>query len=57
MTLQHSLLKGEDILRHEPSLFSPAGEPSRQDPSTWKNPKTGLQLQYESPGKIAWHKA
>ena len=36
---------------------SPATEPGRQGPSTWKDPKTGLEWQCESPGEMTWHDA
>jgi hypothetical protein len=37
--------------------FSPALEPSRPNPSTWKDPKTGLEWQYQSPGQMTWYQA
>jgi hypothetical protein len=39
------------------SPFSPAAECARQKPSTWKDPKTGLEWQCESPGVMTWHEA
>jgi len=37
--------------------FSPAVELGRQKTPTWKDPKTGLEWQYESPGEMTWHEA
>jgi formylglycine-generating enzyme required for sulfatase activity len=37
--------------------FSPAVKPSRQNPPTWKDPKTGLEWQCQSPGRMTWHEA
>ncbi|HAM50039.1 MAG TPA: hypothetical protein DCP92_04855 [Nitrospiraceae bacterium] len=39
------------------SSFSPAVNLGRYKPSTWKDPKTGLEWQYESPGEMTWYKA
>jgi len=33
------------------------GEVARQNPPTWKDPKTGLEWQCESPGEMSWPKA
>jgi hypothetical protein len=30
-------------------------KPETQNPSTWKDPKTGLEWQCESPGEMTWH--
>jgi formylglycine-generating enzyme required for sulfatase activity len=40
-----------------PSSFSPAVELVSQKPPTWKDPKTGLEWQCESPGEMTWHDA
>jgi formylglycine-generating enzyme required for sulfatase activity len=32
-------------------------ELERRKPLTWKDPKTGLEWQRQSPGKMAWHEA
>jgi formylglycine-generating enzyme required for sulfatase activity len=32
-------------------------KPETQNPSTWKDPKTGLEWQCESPGEMTWHGA
>jgi formylglycine-generating enzyme required for sulfatase activity len=32
-------------------------KPERQVPSTWKDPKTGLEWQCQSPGEMTWHEA
>jgi formylglycine-generating enzyme required for sulfatase activity len=32
-------------------------DPANQKPSTWKDPKTGLEWQCESPGKMTWREA
>ncbi len=37
--------------------FSPAGEPGIQKPPTWKDPKTRLEWQCDSPGQMTWHEA
>ena len=37
--------------------FSPAVELGRQNPPTWKDPKTGLEWQCKSPGKMTWYEA
>ena len=37
--------------------FSPAMEPGIQKPSTWKDPKTGLEWQCKSPDKMTWYEA
>ena len=37
--------------------FSCAMVPGRQNPLTWKDPKTGLEWQCESPGEMTWHEA
>ena len=29
----------------------------RHEPPTWKDPKTGLEWQFESPGEMTWHEA
>lgn len=42
---------------YELFLFSPAVELGRQKPSTWRDPKTGLEWQCESPGEMTWHDA
>ncbi len=42
-------------MSHSP--FSPAAEPGRQKPSTWRDPKTGFEWQCESPGEMTWHDA
>jgi formylglycine-generating enzyme required for sulfatase activity len=36
---------------------SPAIKSRRQNPLTWKDPKTGLEWQYNSPGEMNWHEA
>ena len=36
---------------------SPAVELERQNPLTWKDPKTGLEWQCESPGEMTWYEA
>ena len=33
------------------------GEVARQNPPTWKDPKTGLEWQRESPGEMTWYEA
>ena len=33
------------------------GERGRQKKLTWKDPKTGLEWQSESPGEMTWHEA
>jgi formylglycine-generating enzyme required for sulfatase activity len=40
-----------------PCSFSPAIEPGGHNPPTWKDPKTGMEWQYESPGEMTWHEA
>jgi hypothetical protein len=40
-----------------PSSFSPAQEPAKQNPLTWSDPKTGLEWQCEFPGEMTWHNA
>jgi len=45
------------IVNMSHSPFSPAAEPGRQKPSTWKDPKTGFEWQCESPGEMTWHEA
>ena len=40
-----------------PSSFCPSVELGRQEPTTWKDPKTGLEWQWESPGEMTWHEA
>ena len=40
-----------------PSCFSPAIEPRTKKTLTWKDPKTGLEWQCESPGEMTWYKA
>jgi formylglycine-generating enzyme required for sulfatase activity len=37
--------------------LSPAGERVSPNPPTWKDPKTNLEWQCESPGKMTWYKA
>ena len=32
-------------------------KPDARNPSTWKDPKTGLEWQCESPGEMTWHEA
>jgi len=32
-------------------------EPAIQKPPTWKDPKTGLEWQFESPGEMSWYEA
>jgi len=32
-------------------------DPVIQNPHTWKDPKTGLEWQYNSPGQMTWYKA
>jgi formylglycine-generating enzyme required for sulfatase activity len=32
-------------------------EPRKQNPPTWKDPKTGLEWQVESPGEMTWYEA
>ena len=39
------------------SCFSAAVEFGRQKPLTWKDPQTGLEWQWESPGEMTWHEA
>jgi formylglycine-generating enzyme required for sulfatase activity len=39
------------------SSFSPVVEPRKQNPPTWKDPKTGLEWQVESPGEMTWYEA
>ena len=29
----------------------------KRSPSTWKDPKTGMEWQYESPGEMTWYEA
>ena len=36
---------------------SSAVERGRQKPSIWRDPKTGLEWQCESPGEMTWHDA
>ncbi len=31
--------------------------PAKQNTPTWKDPKNGLEWQYESPGEMTWHEA
>jgi formylglycine-generating enzyme required for sulfatase activity len=38
-------------------IISPAVELVSQNPPTWKDPKTGLEWQYNSPGEMTWYKA
>jgi hypothetical protein len=45
------------IVNMSHSPFSPAAERGRQKPSPWRDPKTGLQWQCESPGEMTWHEA
>lgn len=33
------------------------GETKRPNPLTWRDPNTGLEWQYETPGKMTWHQA
>jgi formylglycine-generating enzyme required for sulfatase activity len=37
--------------------FSPAVELRRERALTWKDPKTGLEWQCESPGEMTWYEA
>jgi len=37
--------------------LSPAQEPAKQNPLTWIDPKTDLEWQRESPGKMTWQEA
>jgi len=30
---------------------------NQQKPRTWKDPETGLEWQYKSPGEMSWHEA
>ena len=30
---------------------------NRRKPATWTDPETGLEWQYESPGRMTWHQA
>ena len=39
------------------SSFSPVVEPRKQNAPTWKDPKTGLEWQVESPGTMTWYEA
>ena len=39
------------------SPLSPAVELVSQKPLTWKDPRTGLEWQCESPGEMTWHEA
>ena len=32
-------------------------EMAKQNPSTWKDPETGLEWQCQSPGEMTWHEA
>ena len=32
-------------------------EPAKQNPSTWIDPKTKLEWQFESPGEMTWYEA
>jgi formylglycine-generating enzyme required for sulfatase activity len=40
-----------------PICSSLAVKLDRQNPPTWKDPKTGLEWQVESPGEMTWHEA
>jgi len=35
----------------------PPAEGDRLEPQTWKDPKTGLEWQRESPGEMSWYEA
>ena len=35
----------------------PQNELGRHRPPTWKDPKTGLEWQCQSPGEMTWHEA
>jgi formylglycine-generating enzyme required for sulfatase activity len=37
--------------------FSPTVDIEAQKPPTWKDPKTGLEWQYNSPGQMTWYEA
>jgi len=41
--------------RHDPATEVIAG--AAEEPLTWKDPRTGLEWQYRSPGKMNWHEA
>ncbi len=40
-----------------PSGFPAKMEPSKQNPLTWTDPKTGFEWQWESPGEMTWYQA
>ena len=40
-----------------PSSFSSAMDLGKQKPLTWKDPRTGLEWQCESPGEMTWYQA
>jgi len=44
------------IVELGPSLLTVV-KPQMQKPLTWTDPKTGLEWQYESPGKMTWYEA
>lgn len=37
--------------------FSPTVDIEAHKPPTWKDPKTGLEWQRQSPGEMTWHEA
>jgi formylglycine-generating enzyme required for sulfatase activity len=37
--------------------FCRSAELDSQNPTTWEDPKTGLEWQCQSPGEMTWHKA
>jgi hypothetical protein len=37
--------------------FSPTVDIETHKPPTWRDPKTGLEWQCESPGEMTWHEA
>ena len=37
--------------------FSPTVDIEAHKPPTWKDPKTGLEWQCQSPGEMTWHEA
>jgi len=54
-SFHHSIIP--ELQGVNPLSFSPAMELAKQNSLTWKDPKTGLEWQCESPGEMSWPKA
>ncbi|TET86884.1 MAG: DUF1566 domain-containing protein [Desulfobacteraceae bacterium] len=40
-----------------PPIKQEVGQSMKRSPSTWQDPKTGMEWQYESPGEMTWYEA